>query len=136
MARSKAIDQEDDSRLRLDKWLWAARFFKTRALSHEAIELGRIEVGGERVKASRVVREGDVLDMKIQQLPWRVTVLQLSGQRRPAKEAQLMYSEDEAVKALREEKLLLNKAEHASFPHGDGRPTKRARREIDRFRGG
>lgn len=134
--KGKAVESEDDDKLRLDKWLWAARFYKTRALSHEAIELGRIEVNGERVKGSRVVREGDVLDMKIQQLPWRVTVLQLSGQRRPAKEAQLMYAEDAEIKAVREEKMLLLKAEHASFPHGEGRPTKRSRREIDKFRGG
>ena len=126
---------EDDGKVRLDKWLWAARFYKTRQLAHEALELGRVLVNGERVKASRIVREGDELLLRINQLEYRITVLQLATQRRPAIEAVLMYQEDEAGKAEREERMLLLKAEHASFPHGEGRPTKKARRDISRFKG-
>lgn len=134
MSRQREQD-EDDGKVRLDKWLWAARFYKTRQLAHEALELGRVLVNGERVKASRIVREGDELQLRINQLEYRITVLQLATQRRPAKEAVLMYQEDEAGKAEREERMLLLKAEHASFPHGEGRPTKKARRDISRFKG-
>lgn len=134
MSRQREQD-EDDGKVRLDKWLWAARFYKTRQLAHEALELGRVLVNGERVKASRIVREGDALLLRINQLEYRITVLQLATQRRPAKEAVLMYQEDEAGKAEREERMLLLKAEHASFPHGEGRPTKKARRDISRFKG-
>ncbi|KMN83935.1 tRNA synthetase RNA-binding protein [Chromobacterium sp. LK11] len=130
-----AAGVEDDGKVRLDKWLWAARFFKTRQLAHEALELGRVQVNGDRVKASRVVKEGDQLVMRINQLEYRVEVLALSTQRRPAKEAQLLYREDEASQRAREEQQLLLKAERASFPHGDGRPTKKARREIGKFKG-
>ncbi|QND84798.1 RNA-binding S4 domain-containing protein [Chromobacterium vaccinii] len=127
-------EERDDDKIRLDKWLWAARFFKTRQLAHEALELGRVLVNGDRVKGSRVVKEGDRLLLRLNQLEYNVEVLQLSTQRRPAKEAVLMYREDEASIAAREERSLLLKAEHASFPHGDGRPTKKARREISRFK--
>ena len=127
-------EEQDDGKVRLDKWLWAARFFKTRQLAHEALELGRVLVNGDRVKASRVVKEGDRLFLRINQLEYNVEVLQLATQRRPAKEAVLMYSEDAASIAAREERVLLLKAEHASFPHGDGRPTKKARRDISRFK--
>ncbi|PXX45622.1 MULTISPECIES: RNA-binding S4 domain-containing protein [Aquitalea] len=132
---SRPTQAEDDDKVRLDKWLWAARFYKTRQLAHEALELGRVLVNGERVKASRIVREGDALLLRINQLEYHVTVLQLATQRRPAKEAVLLYREDEAGRQAREERMLLLKAEHASFPHGDGRPTKKARRDITRFKG-
>ncbi|AXE32129.1 RNA-binding protein [Chromobacterium phragmitis] len=128
------MDEQDDGKVRLDKWLWAARFFKTRQLAHEALELGRVLVNGDRVKASRVVKAGDKLFLRLNQLEYNVEVLQLATQRRPAKEAVLMYREDEASIAAREERALLLKAEHASFPHGEGRPTKKARREISRFK--
>jgi ribosome-associated heat shock protein Hsp15 len=133
--KKPAIEQ-DDGKVRLDKWLWSARFFKTRALANEAIELGRVYVNGDRVKASRNVREGDLLELRLNQLEYKVTVLALATLRRPAKEAVLLYSEDEAVRLVREEKQALLKAEHASFPHGDGKPTKKARRDIQRFKSG
>ncbi|UTH76811.1 RNA-binding S4 domain-containing protein [Chromobacterium sp. IIBBL 290-4] len=129
-----AREELDDGKVRLDKWLWAARFFKTRQLAHEALELGRVLVNGDRVKASRIVKEGDQLFLRLNQLEYNVEVLQLATQRRPAKEAVLMYREDEASIAAREERRLLLKADHASFPHGEGRPTKKARREISRFK--
>lgn len=124
----------DDDKVRLDKWLWAARFFKTRQLAHESLELGRVLVNGERAKASRTAKVGDVLDLRIQQLEYRVTILALSIQRRPAKEAQLMYREDETVRERREEMRLVKQAERTSFPFGDGKPTKKGRRDIQRFK--
>lgn len=130
-----AASGEDEGKVRLDKWLWAARFFKTRQLAHEALEQGRVQVNGDRVKASRVVKEGDQLVMRIHQLEYRVEVLALSTQRRPAQEARLLYREDEASQRARDEQVLLLKAERASFPHGEGRPTKKARREIGKFKG-
>lgn len=96
-----AASGEDAGKVRLDKWLWAARFFKTRQLAHEALELGRVQVNGDRVKASRVVKEGDQLVMRINQLEYRVEVLALSTQRRPAQEARLLYREDEASQRAR-----------------------------------
>ncbi|WP_293764606.1 S4 domain-containing protein [uncultured Aquitalea sp.] len=133
MSRKDAL-AEDDGKVRLDKWLWAARFYKTRQLAHEAIELGRVLVNGDRVKPARVVREGDKLLLRLNQLEYHITVLALATQRRPAKEAQLLYSESAESAAAREERSLQLKAEFTSFPHGDGRPTKRARRDIDRFK--
>lgn len=124
----------EDDKVRLDKWLWAARFFKTRQLAHESLELGRVLVNGERAKASRTARVGDVLDIRIQQLEYRVTVLALSVQRRPAKEAQQLYSEDETVRERRDEMRLLKQAERVTFPFGEGKPTKKGRRDIQRFK--
>ncbi|MEQ6289486.1 RNA-binding S4 domain-containing protein [Vogesella sp. GCM10023246] len=129
----QAVEAADD-KLRLDKWLWAARFFKTRQLAHEALELGRVLVNGERVKASRVARVGDLLQIRIDKLVYNVTVLALASQRRPAAEARLLYSESEDSVQAREHQIGLQKAEHASFPYGEGRPTKKARRDIIRFK--
>jgi ribosome-associated heat shock protein Hsp15 len=131
---SRAASTEDDGKLRLDKWLWAARFFKTRQLAHEALELGRVKVGGERVKASRVVKIGDELQIRAEQGDFQVTVLALASMRRPAKEAQLLYQESEASRLAREERLALGKAERASFPFGEGKPTKKGRRDILRVK--
>ncbi|MFC3531964.1 RNA-binding S4 domain-containing protein [Vogesella facilis] len=132
MSRQQGV--EDDAKLRLDKWLWAARFFKTRQLAHEALELGRVLVNGERVKASRVARVGDMLQVRIDKLVYNVSVLALASQRRPAAEARLLYSESEESVQAREHQIGLQKAEHASFPYGEGRPTKKARRDIIRFK--
>ena len=132
MSRQQVV--QDDDKLRLDKWLWAARFFKTRQLAHEALELGRVLVDGERVKASRVARVGDMLQIRLDKLVYRVTVLALASQRRPAAEARLLYVESEESIAAREHQIGLQKAEHASFPYGEGRPTKKARRDIIRFK--
>ena len=132
MSRQQVV--QDDDKLRLDKWLWAARFFKTRQLAHEALELGRVLVDGERVKASRVARVGDMLQIRLDKLVYRVTVLALASQRRPAAEARLLYVESEESIAAPEHQIGLQKAEHASFPYGEGRPTKKARRDIIRFK--
>ncbi|WP_174875575.1 RNA-binding S4 domain-containing protein [Vogesella oryzae] len=131
---SRQVVEAADDKLRLDKWLWAARFFKTRQLAHEALELGRVLVNGDRVKASRAARVGDMLQIRIERLEYHVTVLALASQRRPAAEARLLYSESEESVQAREHQIGLQKAEHASFPYGEGRPTKKARRDIIRFK--
>ena len=122
-------------RVRVDKWLWAARFFKTRALASRACELGRIESNGQPAKASREVRVGDLLRIKNESGEFEVEVLVLSEIRGPAAVAQTLYRETEASKELR----LKLAQERKAMPHfeasREGKPSKRDRREIDRFRG-
>jgi ribosome-associated heat shock protein Hsp15 len=126
----------DSSKTRLDKWLWAARFYKTRQLAHEALELGRVCVDGERVKPSRVVNPGDLLLIRLNQLEYHIQVLALSSQRKSAREVSLLYQETAESISAREAKTALLRAERASFPHGDGRPSKKARRDLSRFKDG
>jgi ribosome-associated heat shock protein Hsp15 len=123
--------------LRIDKWLWAARFFKTRGLAQQAIEQGRVRVGDERVKPARALRVGDRL--RIEQSgdhEREVIVLELSDRRGPAVQAQTLYREtDESVRA-RETRLEARRlAPEPSQTIEGGRPTKRQRRDLDRWRG-
>ncbi|MFN0165523.1 MAG: RNA-binding S4 domain-containing protein [Bryobacteraceae bacterium] len=122
-------------RLRIDKWLWAARFFKTRALASHACDLGRIASNGQAAKASREVRVGDLLKVKNDSGDFEVEVLVLSEIRGPAAVAQTLYREKEASRELR----LKLVEERKAMPHyeesREGKPSKRDRREIDRFRG-
>ncbi len=120
--------------MRLDKWLWAARFFKTRAIAQKNIELGRILVNGDRVKNSKTVTIGDRIDMSINSLPFRVIVTALNMQRRPASEAILLYQEDLEVQQKREALKAIDKAERVSRAYPDGRPTKRDRRQLDKVK--
>jgi ribosome-associated heat shock protein Hsp15 len=133
--KSTARDGSENDRTRLDKWLWAARFFKTRQLAHEALELGRVMVNGDRVKSSKSVNIGDHLLIRINQLEYHVDVIGLSTQRKSARDVAILYRESAESVAAREEKTALLHAERASFPHGDGRPSKKARRELTRFKG-
>lgn len=121
--------------VRMDKWLWAARFFKTRALSARACELGRISSNQQSAKASRDVRVGDLLQVKNDGGEFQVEVVLLSEVRGPAAVAQTLYRETEASKVARLKAAEERKAtaEFESLPAG--RPTKRDRREINRFRG-
>jgi ribosome-associated heat shock protein Hsp15 len=121
-------------RVRIDKWLWAARFFKTRALAARACELGRIESNGQQVKASREVRVGDLLRVKNPSGDFQVEVLALSEMRGPAAVAQTLYRETEAsresrLKAAEERKTMLD----VEGPR-EGKPSKRDRRQIGRLR--
>ncbi|MBO7081537.1 MAG: RNA-binding S4 domain-containing protein [Neisseriaceae bacterium] len=120
--------------MRLDKWLWAARFFKTRALAQKHIELGRVLVNGDKVKNSKMIAVGDVVDIKINSLPYKMTVMGLNQQRRPAPEARLLYCEDETVVTQRETMKALNHAAQAEHRFPEGRPTKRNRRQLDEFK--
>ena len=121
--------------VRMDKWLWAARFFKTRALAARACELGRIESNGIAAKAARDVRVGDRLKVKNDSGEFAIEVLLLSEVRGPAAVAQTLYSE---TAESREQRLKLAE-ERKAMPRfdafGDGRPSKRDRREINRMRG-
>ena len=120
----------------MDKWLWAARFFKTRSLASHVCELGRIQSNGILSKAAREVKVGDMLQVKNDAGEFQIEVLQLSEMRGPAPVAQTLYRETEASKTMRikvaEERKALPSFE-AAF--GDGRPSKRDRREYDRVRG-
>jgi ribosome-associated heat shock protein Hsp15 len=121
--------------VRMDKWLWAARFFKTRALAARACELGRIESNQQLAKAARDVRVGDILQVKNDSGDFQVEVLLLSEVRGPAAVAQTLYRETEASKVLRlkvaEERKAMMQLEGVQ----GSRPSKRDRREINRFRG-
>jgi ribosome-associated heat shock protein Hsp15 len=124
-----------DSRMRIDKWLWAARFFKTRTLAAGACALGRIECGGQKVKPAREVRAGDLLEIRNQSGDFEVEVLLLSEVRGPAPVAQTLYRE---TAASREQRLKLA-AERKAMPRIDslpeGKPSKRDRRSLERLRG-
>jgi ribosome-associated heat shock protein Hsp15 len=122
-------------RVRIDKWLWAARFFKTRALAAKACELGRIESNAQQVKASREVRTGDMLRVKNDSGEFQVEVLLLSEMRGPAAVAQTLYRETETSRELRIKAAEERKAMMQSDGLFEGKPGKRDRRELDRLRG-
>ncbi|TDV14328.1 heat shock protein Hsp15 [Paraburkholderia caballeronis] len=127
------ISTEPSARLRIDKWLWAARFFKTRSLAADAVEKGRVRIGGEPVKASKDVRVGDLVEIDIERVVWQVEVLGLCDVRGPASVAQTLYAEtDEGrVRRLAELERRRTFREPAAALHG--RPTKRDRRTIDKL---
>ncbi|WP_197457503.1 RNA-binding S4 domain-containing protein [Snodgrassella sp. CFCC 13594] len=129
-------NQHNQSAMRLDKWLWAARFFKTRALAQRHIELGRVHVNGAKVKNSKNIQEGDIIDLTLNALPYKITVLQLNHMRRPATEARLLYEEDAAVAKQREQQKALDKASRITAAYPDGRPTKRDRRQLEKVKHG
>jgi ribosome-associated heat shock protein Hsp15 len=120
----------DPSPPRLDLWLWAARFFRTRSLAKQAIETGKVEVGGQRAKASRAVRVGDALRIVRGEEVFEIEVLGLSDQRGPAAVAQSLYAESEDSKARRAETLARLRAARAGYRPPEGKPDKRARRLI------
>ena len=121
--------------VRMDKWLWAARFFKTRSLAAKACELGRIESNGQQAKPSREVRIGDSLQVNTEGGDFQVEVLALSAMRGPAAVARTLYEETEASRELR----MKLAEERKAMPHfealREGKPSKRDRRKIDRLRG-
>lgn len=120
-------------KMRLDKWLWAARFFKTRSLATQAIEHGRVKLNGERVKPAREVRPADRLDLRIGDVDWTVTVRALAMQRGPAPVAQALYAEDPDSLACRQAQAAERKLAVSPAATIKGRPTKRDRRQIHRF---
>ena len=120
-------------RMRIDKWLWAARFFKTRSLATQAVEGGRIRVNGDRAKASKEIRIGDRLILHIAELEWQLTVVGLSIQRGPAPVARQLYEETPESAAARAEAVAVRKVERDPAADRHGRPTKRDRRLIHRF---
>jgi len=126
---------EDASRVRLDKWLWAARFYKTRALAVDAIEGGKIEVNGERSKRAKNVHSGDKIKIRIGPYEHIITVLGVSDRRGPASVAATLYEEDPESKKQREVTAAHVRAMNAATGYESGRPTKKDRRDIRKLRG-
>ncbi len=121
--------------VRADKWLWAARFFKTRSLAGRACELGRIESNGNQAKAAKEVRVGDTLRIKNDSGEFQVEVLALSDMRGPAAVAQTLYRETEASREARAKVAEERKAMPNFEAFREGKPSKRDRREMGRLRG-
>jgi len=118
---------------RLDKWLWAARFYKTRRLAAEAISGGKVHINGNRAKPSKDIKTLDKLSISKNTYLWDITILGINAQRRPAKEAVLLYQEDEASLQRRLEQIAFKKASELSHPRAE-RPNKKQRRQIHRFK--
>jgi ribosome-associated heat shock protein Hsp15 len=119
--------------IRLDKWLWAARFFKTRSLAKQAVEGGKVRYNGERCKVSKSVEIGAKLALTQGWDKLEVEVLKLADQRGPAPQAQLLYRETDASRSAREAAAAERKAFAASAPQTPERPNKKQRRQIHRF---
>ncbi len=125
------VHQTADDKLRIDKWLWAARFFKTRSLSADAVESGKVTMNEARIKPAKAIGVGDRLVIRLGQYHFDVEVLGLSNKRGGAPEAQKLYRETDESKARRAVIAEQNKA--LLQPTFKGRPTKRDRRDIERF---
>jgi ribosome-associated heat shock protein Hsp15 len=119
--------------MRLDKWLWVARFFKTRQLAVEAINGGKVHLNGQRCKPGKEVQPGSRLRIHKDSLAWDIEVVGLAKQRRPASEAILLYSESEESKTRRAQLLEERRLLKATRPQPSTRPSKRDRRMIHRF---
>jgi ribosome-associated heat shock protein Hsp15 len=128
-------NKPDQEKLRIDKWLWAARFFKTRALAAAAVETGKVQVNGARVKPAKALAAGDTLTLRLGPYQHVIEVLALSNRRGPAPEAQKLYRETEESRAKRAALALELKTQPQSSDQ-KGRPTKRDRREIEQFKCG
>jgi ribosome-associated heat shock protein Hsp15 len=120
-------------RMRLDKWLWAARFYKTRSLAAQAIDAGQVRVGGERVKPAQALRPGDRVSIRKHALVWNADVVALSDRRGSGADAALLYREAAESIAVREHAIAERKAALAAEPRFAGRPTKRDRRRLEDF---
>ena len=121
--------------LRLDKWLWAARFFKTRAVASRACDMGRIQSNGQRAKPAREIRAGDKLRVENERGIFEIEVLLVSAVRGPAAIAQTLYSESDASREARMKLAAERKALEQYVRLPEGRPSKRDRRRIIQFRG-
>jgi ribosome-associated heat shock protein Hsp15 len=119
--------------MRLDKWLWAARFFKTRSLAQQAIEAGRVKLNDARVKCSHGLKIDDAVSVRVGELEWQIRVKILSERRGPAEAARKLYEETEASRAERERLIELRRWSAEPAAQLKGRPTKRDRRRLDDF---
>ena len=126
-------DKNRDADVRVDKWLWAARFFKTRSLATEAVSGGKIEINGERVKPSRVVRIGDKVGIRRDPCEWTIIVKATARLRRPVAQAQQLYEETEESRRKREAAIAQLRLERPPELDVPGRPSKKDRRAIQRF---
>ena len=135
MSRLPIPSQEQaDATQRIDKWLWAARFFKTRSLAAQAVSGGKVEVDGARVKPARRIRAGERLTIRRGVMQWVVVVQGLNRERRPAREAVLLYEETPESRAARSSEEERRRQAQARRERGLGRPTKRERRELERIK--
>ena len=135
MPKPSASDSLPSARVRIDKWLWAARFFKTRSLAADAVGAGKVEVNDERVKPAKLIQLGDTITVRLGPYLHVVRVRGLSERRGPASAAATLYEETAESVAARAKLTEQLRMAPAAFVYEDkGRPTKRDRREIDRFR--
>ena len=126
---------ESTDRVRIDKWLWAARFFKTRSLASEAVDGGKVELNGERAKPAKAVKPGDEIRLRLGPYEHILVVKALGERRGPASVAQSLYEETDASRAAREKLSAQLKMAPAAFVYEEkGRPTKKDRRELNRLR--
>jgi ribosome-associated heat shock protein Hsp15 len=130
----KAKATQNDDAVRLDKWLWAARFYKTRALAREMIDGGKVHYNGQRGKPSKIVEINAEIKLRQGNEERTVVVLAITGQRRGASEAQQIYQETEASIANREKVALARKMNSLTMPHPDRRPDKKERRDLIKFK--
>jgi ribosome-associated heat shock protein Hsp15 len=128
------MSDAEDGRVRIDKWLWAARFFKTRSLAADAIAGGKVQVNGERVKRARPLQVGDEVRIRLGPFEHQVVVRELSDRRGPAPQAAVLYEEKEASRAARQALALQLKSLHSAFVPERGRPTKKDRRDIEKLK--
>jgi len=128
-------DKNTENKCRLDKWLWAARFFKTRSLASDAIDGGKVHVDGDRVKPAKEVKLGAIIRIRNKDFEIEVEVKALSIQRKGAPEAALLYQETAGSVAKRQEAAITREGDHAQRDRGLGRPTKRQLRDIKKFTG-
>jgi ribosome-associated heat shock protein Hsp15 len=128
------MDEENQHGVRVDRWIWAARFLKTRSLATDAANGGHVDVNGEGVKPAKLVRPGDTVRVKAGRTTWVVTVRALSEKRGPAKVARELYDETAASRAERERLAELRRVAPPLGSELSGRPTKRDRRRIERVR--
>ena len=133
MAKHSQLEEEKEA-VRLDKWLWAARFYKTRTLAKEMIDGGKVHYNGQRSKPNKIVEVGATLKIRQGSDEKEIVVLALSTQRRGAAEAQLLYRETEQSIANREKLAMTRKMNALSMPHPDRRPDKKERRDLLKFK--
>lgn len=132
MAKHQPSEEKDQ--VRLDKWLWAARFYKTRTLAKEMIDGGKVHYNGQRTKPNKIVEVGATLKLRQGNEEKEVVILALSAQRRGAPEAQLLYRETEQSLTNREKLAMARKMNALSMPHPDRRPDKKERRDLLKFK--
>ena len=130
----KNTENQSDNEVRLDKWLWAARFYKTRSIAKAMIEGGKVHYNGQRAKVSKAVEIGATIKLRQGNEEKEIIVIALSTQRRGAPEAQLLYQETEKSVKQREAITFARKANALSMPHPERRPNKKERRELVKFK--
>ncbi|MFD1805914.1 ribosome-associated heat shock protein Hsp15 [Pasteurella oralis] len=132
MAKEKKQQEQED--VRLDKWLWAARFYKTRTIAKEMIDGGKVHYNGQRTKPNKSVEVGGIIKLRQGNEEKEVEVIALSSQRRGAPEAQLLYKETEKSVEQRAKMAIARKINTLTMPHPDRRPNKKERRDLLKFK--